>query len=193
MSERLGPYTVGAGRQWQRKLFAKLGEGSAWFELTFDRLPEGDPARHVMVKLGRSVDGRLVCTGLLMGAEAESEITARSLRTVPMGAFLKAVAEWNFGRALSGVKPTRPARGRPGASVKFYEQVAAEYRKAMSAVPHAPVLELARRLGQPGKPRSDSTVRRWLRKARRLGLLGPALPGRGGELPTETRKRGKKR
>ncbi len=195
MTSNLGPYTISAERRWQRKLFAKLGEGPAWFELTFDRLPENDPARHVMVKLGRSEAGGLACTGLLMGAETEIEITARSLRTVPMGAFLKAVADWKFGKALSGVKGTRPARGRRGASIEFYEQLVADYRKAMLAAPQASVMELARQRGQPGKPRSVSTVRRWLQEARRRGLLGPAVHGRGGELskPTQISKKGKKR
>lgn len=151
----------------------------------------------ICVRLAQSPDGRLVCTGLLL--TSPTEVTARGMREVRIAEIVTAAARYlssegptslrwalssfiNAGENLSDtVGETAVARTRPGPSGhprEHYERVAELYRRALVEHPRAPVKALVDQLG-PGH--ADSTVRRWLREARLMGLLGPATPGRAGE------------
>ncbi len=72
----------------------------------------------------------------------------------------------------------------------LFEHVAEEYRRALDTHSRAPMQELTRRLGiKPnwwsGNPAPEPTARRWVQRARDLGLLGPSRPGVPGEYPED--------
>lgn len=66
--------------------------------------------------------------------------------------------------------------GRRGHPPEFYEEVAALYR-ASGAI--KPVKRIAEHFVV-----EDATARRWVRRARELGFLGKAIPGKAGEAVT---------
>jgi hypothetical protein len=162
----------------------------------------------VAMSLGRAPDGRLICTGLLIAnldlpaiydppADAPEwygsqrvEVTPRSLRKLPLAELLESVVALRDdprGRAffreifrLADELPTLPRRrpGPRGYDRAHFEQVADAYRAALAHTPHAPIKALAQQLHY-----SEATVRRWLQRARDMGLLGASTPGRAGELP----------
>jgi Homeodomain-like domain len=162
------------------------------------------------MSVGRSPDGRLICTGLLLanldipaiydpppGApewfrSERVEVTARSLRELPLPDLLGSITalrdhpearEQAFFREIFRLADNLPAlpRRRPGPKGyprSHFEQVAEEYRVVLALEPRAPVKALAKRLQY-----SEATVRRWVQRARDMGLLGPSTPGRAGEGP----------
>jgi len=200
-----------AGRfvpQWVPKdtLFEVLQLEHNWIAFADDRLPFP-----VAVSLGRAPDGRLIITGMLIanleiGADYDPgpdapewyrskpvEITTRSLRKVHVADLLNSVTALRDdpeGRALFrrlfGLADDLPAsfqRRRPGPKGlprEHFEEVAQAYRRALAEAPSAPVRALAKQLNA-----SEATVRRWIQRARDMGLLGPSTPGKAGEQPTD--------
>jgi hypothetical protein len=174
-----------------------------WIAFHDDRLPFP-----VAMAVGRSPDGRLICTGLLIAnldfpaiydpppgapewyGSQRVEVTARSLREVPLSALLgsiEALRDDPKGRAfyrqvfrLADNLPALPRRrpGRKGYDCAHFERVAEAYRAALVYAPHKPIKVLA-----PQLHASEATVRRWVQRARDMGLLGPSTPGRAGEGP----------
>jgi hypothetical protein len=168
----------------------------------------GGPAGRVLLRLGLSRQGRLVCTGLIVGTAEPlwgdppeiGEVTARQLRAIPLGEMIASLA---LSAAIGSKRPDDPiqaylarVRGRPlrervtpypgpqarpgpkGHPSEHYERVAVAYREALVAHPRAPMKALAEQLHY-----SDATVRRWVQRARDKGLLGPSIPGKAGEEP----------
>src|SRR5437870_5311894 len=57
-------------------------DAANWFPVDVE-LPSGKGWQRIMARLGRAPDGRLACTGLLVGDE-HHEVTARGLRRIPI-------------------------------------------------------------------------------------------------------------
>jgi hypothetical protein len=160
-----------------------VGE-SRWIGVRDDTLPAP-----LLVRLGTSREGRLVCTGLILGDAEPKELTARGLRSIPLAQIVAMLAqeagdEGFWAGALAGMirrraEPYQGPQTRPGPKghpADHYEQVAAAYRQALVDHPRAPMKALAAQLHV-----SDATVRRWVQRARDKGLLGPSVPGKAGE------------
>jgi hypothetical protein len=157
----------------------------------------GLPEAGVYVRLGRTPDSRLVCTGVHIGDEdAGHEVTATDLRRVPLAAILGDAARYLAGEGADSplhaavmrkiasdwfrqAAPFIGARTRPGPGglpPEHFERVAEAYRAALSAAPRRPIQYLAEKFNVP-----EPTLRRWVQRARDRGLLGPATPGKAGE------------
>ena len=193
--------------QWtdSKALFTVKGLEHHWIVFADDRLPFP-----VAVSLGRAPDGRLIITGLL-GANLDIpavyaedapgapdwfpskrvEITSRSLRELPLGKLLSSVSALKddpksraLYRRLLGLADDLPAsfqRPRPGRNPltrEHFEKVAQAYRRALAEPPGAPVKTLAKQWNVP-----EATLRRWIQRARDMGLLGPSMAGKAGEQP----------
>lgn len=142
----------------------------------------------VYVRFGTDGEGRTRCTGLLMGPDAPSDITARGLREVPVADairyFAAASDDDEIVRTIVGIWPDSAPdvpygvlpRGRRPLDDEHYRLWAEKYRAALAKWPTSPVrsLALAEHVETP-------TLRRWLAEARRRGFLGEATPGRAGE------------
>jgi hypothetical protein len=106
------------------------------------------------VRLGVAPDGKMICTGLRIGAWDESvEIKASGLRHVPLTQILGDIATLRRivpRKSASGgvadpaaevharakeVAPTRARPGRRGHPIEFYEGIAALYREAIANSP----------------------------------------------------------
>ncbi|MDN5917094.1 MAG: hypothetical protein L0I76_18660 [Pseudonocardia sp.] len=169
----------------QAELFRELEEGRHWVAFRGDELP-----LPVMLSLGRADDGRLICTGLVLGAPTDElrEVTSRSLRGVPISELIGAVTALRddpgfaaFYRVALGLADDAAElpRSRPGArgyDREHFEMVAATYRAALGTAPNAPTRETAGRLHV-----SEATARRWVQRARDMDLLGQSHPGKAGE------------
>jgi len=139
----------------------------------------GGPAGRVLLRLGLSRQGRLVCSGLIVG-------TAEPLWGDPpeIGEVTRSATSGHpaCGRPLRERVTSYPGpQARPGPKghpSEHYERVAVAYREALVAHPRAPMKALAEQLHY-----SDATVRRWVQRARDKGLLGPSIPGKAGEEP----------
>jgi hypothetical protein len=191
--------------QWvpQDALFKVLELEHNWVAFAGDSLPFP-----VLMSLGRAQDGRLIITGLLIAnldipavydedapdwfSSKPVEITSRSLRELPLAGLLNSVAALRddaegkaLFRRLFGLADDLPAsfqRRRPGPKGlprEHFEQVAQAYRVALAQSPRAPVKTLAKQMNT-----SEATLRRWIQRARDMGLLGPSAPGKAGEQPT---------
>jgi hypothetical protein len=78
-------------------------------------------------------------------------------------------------RRVSGVIPEEsPASARRGRSDEFYENVAAVYQELARSSPR-PASQIAEANDVP-----VTTVHRWIKEARRRGILGPGRPGKAG-------------
>jgi hypothetical protein len=91
-------------------------------------------------------------------------------------------------RLLPGMVPEAPpqsSRIRGQALGRdHFEWVAGEYRRALKEKPSAPMREMIRRLTVKLKREiPEPTARRWVQRARDLGMLGPSAPGKAGEYP----------
>ena len=147
---------------------------------------DGSQAETVLVRLALSKSGTVVCTGLLLGLDAPTEISARQLRRIPLATLTGLFADnpefranWIELGLLAGDSRPRVQPGPKGHSRQHYEQVAKAYRKAAKEAPEAPVKRLSELLLTPeNKPMPEPTLRRWLRECRRLGLLKPGKVGR---------------
>jgi hypothetical protein len=68
-----------------------------------------------------------------------------------------------------------------------FEMVAQEYRFAVENSPRAPMRQLMRRLEDWKRvPVPEPTARRWVQRARDMGLLGPSRSGVAGEYPPDS-------
>jgi transposase-like protein len=190
--------------QWvpQPELFKVLDLQHNWIAFADEELPFP-----VAVSLGRAPDGRLIITGMLIAnldipavydedapdwfRSKPVEITTRSLRRLHVPDLLNSVTALRDdpkGKALFdrlfGLADDLPAsfpRRRPGPKGhprEHFEMVARAYRRALAEAPGAPVKTLAKQLHA-----SEATVRRWIQRARDMGLLGPSTAGKAGEQP----------
>jgi len=167
-----------------KQAFGKVAtkEPERWFQVDM-----GD--RFIWVRLGQTDEGRLILTGLLLGADEEKEITSRGLRGIGWDKVLEYAA--NFGlheQRRKGMRdwPFKPARvvGAKRLPREHFERVAQAYRVAVQRDPRAPIPQLAAVFAT-----SLPTMARWVAKCRSMGLLGPAIRGRAGEKPTPKRRK----
>lgn len=165
--------------------------GAPWVRVEDKSLPGP-----VYLRLGAGEDGRLVCTGLLVSADAEQELTARDLRRIRLSETLteflryasrargmeqllgellgigyKASDHDDAWRLLLPVTTRRTAvqrarPGRPGYSDDHYRNVARVYKAAKRKHPTRPIRVVMEELGA-----TEPTVHRWLRTARDKGFI----------------------
>ena len=171
-----------------------LGDEQAAARAWIPVLGEGMPGFLVEIRVARGPDGRLICTGLRAGGhpDAPQEVTARGLRQIPLARILTALAgeslseegrKWmaqQLGEELAHVtaprfEPTRTPRGKRIPD-EWFATVADVYREALIVNPRNPYKHIIAELVT-----SEPTARRWVRRARDLGLLGEAAHGRAGE------------
>lgn len=135
----------------------------------------------ILARLGMSSEQRLVCTGLVIGdPDGEVELTARSIRDVPVTEILKQVTagvdrgSMFFGTlkraaGMMGDSVVAPITGSARLEPSHYAEVLAKYREAVAARPRAPYKYIEENGLLYG---SDSTLRRWVREAKRLEATG---------------------
>jgi len=127
-------------------------------------------------------DGRLRINGL----RVEGPVSAEALRSIPVGR-IEAAANAQLAAAGPGGKPkysrkppparvpdalrSNAVRGYPDA---FYDSIATAYRSLAATTPK-PVSEIAVANDVP-----VTTAQRWVKEARRRGLLAPGHPGKSG-------------
>ncbi|MEX0990645.1 MAG: hypothetical protein WD004_00015 [Actinomycetota bacterium] len=163
--------------QHRAQVFKALSE-QWWHQVSGEGLPGP-----VLIRLGKTPEGALACTGLILGATDDVEISARDAR-IPLGAILEDISSRLDRKTLrSGVNPnltafynalmdvaidesaaplTKPKR-RPGPtplSDDHFRWFADWYRHALVEAPNSPVTMLHRELGV-----SKETIRRWRREA----------------------------
>lgn len=173
-------------------------------------LEDGGLPYPVAVSVGIGEDGRLRCTGVILGALTGEpvEVTSASLREVRVAEILQQIAAAGnllealisftgpgadrpfLDRLYPGLVPDLPPRVQPvrgGALPRaHFEAVASEYRRALVKNKRAPMAELRRRLGDwTGRDVPEPTARRWVQRARDMGLLGASRPGKAGEKPAK--------
>lgn len=172
---------------YQEQVFRELVEDRNWIAFKQEGLPFP-----LLMSFGKAADGRLICTGLVAGALADEpvEVTARSLRELPIADLLGSVValkdDDDFGGIFRAVldladEVEELPRRRPGPrgyDRHHFEHVAAIYREALTTSPRAPMREATRRLHT-----SEATARRWVQRARDMGLLGESQAGKAGERP----------
>jgi hypothetical protein len=137
------------------------------------------PRTAVRVRVADGDDGRLHVVDL----HVEGVVSAEVLRSIPIGR-IEAAANAQLhasapdappGRAPRASIPARlrrnAVRGYPDA---FYDAVAAAYRSLATSSPR-PVADLADANDVPA-----TTAQRWVKEARRRGLLAPGRPGKAG-------------
>jgi hypothetical protein len=144
------------------------------------------------------VHGQPVCTGL--SAERRDggpPVTRRGLNSLPVDRIVREVVAQsvlktesspgtiryqpaeasNAGPVLARLAPRRGRRSDPEARQELIGKVVAAYRELVASGIGQPKPAIARELSI-----SQSYVAALLTAARRQGLLGPAIPGRAGEL-----------
>lgn len=137
--------------------------------------------RTVLVRLGVAEDGRLVCTGVVVGADDESrEVTSRELHGLRLGHLVTQLAEGHenpfirdlYAQTVEGTagKVARPKlrSGPKGHDRTHFETVARVYQQALLRSPRSPMKATREQLGYG----SVAQVRRWVNRARELGLVG---------------------
>ena len=176
----------------------KVSPRSRWIAVEYEGAPYP-----IELRVGRAEDGRLICAGLqLAGDETDSEVTARSLREIPLARILLGVAAFfataevasTFRSTLEdmlGLKqaavqpyhrvPTRP--GPKGYPDDHFELVAAAYQRALIEYPRSTFKALATQLHA-----SEATVRRWVQRAQDKGFIGESTPGKAGRKLPRGRK-----
>lgn len=172
----------------------KVTEQRHWYRFSGAGLPFP-----VYATFGESETGKLVVTGLLLGAEPGDTvpITAQALRRIPVAELTdsftrtaRRLAESGdpLAAALAeqmrapGYRGPRAHPGRRGLGDEYYRHVAELYREAVRRDPREPTKTLAGWLARRERREIPmSTVRRWLQEARRRGFLGDSLTGKAGE------------
>ena len=155
----------------------------------------GLPDFLVEIRVRKSPDGRLICTGLRAGGlpEVPQEVTARGLRQIPLARILRALALEDVGeegrRWLAEVQglelahtavPTFERPGTPRGSRlprEHFARVAEVYREGVLLDSRRPDKYVASVFCV-----SEPTARRYVQKARDLGYLGPTSRGKAGEM-----------
>lgn len=146
--------------------FKTLDEGwFAWLD---------DPS--INVRVAEGTDGRIRITGLSLDAP----VTAERLRSIPVGR-IEAAANADL---HSSAPSTRRPKAKIPASMRsnavqgypdaFYDAVASVYRH-LAATSARPVVELAAANDVP-----PTTAQRWVKEARKRGLLAPGHRGKSG-------------
>ena len=146
------------------------------------RAGDGPPVR-VRVRVGEGDDGRLH----LVEMHLDGVLSAEALRSIPVGRIEAAANAQLHPTATeaggevdvpAGAPSTLPDDLRdtavPGYPDAFYVAVAAVYRRLAATSPR-PVADLARDNAVP-----VTTAQRWVKEARRRGMLGPGRPGKAG-------------
>lgn len=131
----------------------------------------------VYVRVDEAADGRVHVVALHL----EGVVSAEVLRTIPIGR-IEALANallhphaaeqgWRDVARLPDDLLLADGRNRPD---EFYATVASTYRHLVTASPR-PVADLADANDVP-----RSTAHRWVKEARRRGMLPPGRPGKAG-------------
>jgi hypothetical protein len=143
--------------------------------------PDSAATVTVHVAVAPREDGRLRICGL----RVDGPLSAETLRSIPIGR-IEAAANAQLpkdGKAAPAYSRKKPAarvpdalrsnavRGYPDA---FYDSIATAYRSLVSTT-SKPVSELATANDVP-----VTTAQRWVKEARRRGLLAPGHPGKAG-------------
>jgi hypothetical protein len=162
-----------------RKLRAAL-DPEEWLALRGPGLP-----MDLVIRLAPDEQGRPVCVGLILGLEfkwelqpANTEITSRDLREIPLGKIIDEIVRQNEGfddADLSRAKRRKPHRrpGRAGVPRDELEDFATGYVKWRAITPRR---DLAKTLASQFNL-SESTARRWMKRCEEEGLVEPiALP-----------------
>lgn len=147
--------------------------GDGWYTWSGDA--PGDVS--VRVRLVPSDDGRL----RLVGLQLDGPIAADVLRAIPVGRIEAAAnaqlhadsppRRRNVAARVPDSLRSNAVRGYPDA---FYDSIASAYRSLVATSPK-PVAELAAANEVP-----VTTAQRWVKEARRRGLLAPGHPGKSG-------------
>jgi hypothetical protein len=144
-----------------------------WYEWV-DEPPHAVP---VYVQLDEQADGRLHVVAL----HVEGVLSAEVLRAIPVGriealanALLHPHAADRGWRSEARLPAGLLDEGTWRRSDDFYAAVASTYCHLVSATPR-PVVELAEANGVP-----RTTAHRWVKEARRRGMLAPGRPGKTG-------------
>jgi hypothetical protein len=149
------------------------GDWHAWVDPSRRRAPAS-----LRVRVAEGDDGRLHVVDL----HVEGVVSAEVLRSIPIGR-IEAAANGQLHASARQARPrrasatiaarlhTNPVRGYPDA---FYAAVASAYRALATSSPR-PVADLADANGVP-----VTTAQRWVKEARRRGLLAPGPPGKAG-------------
>ena len=136
----------------------------------------GEGVGALRVHAARHEDGRYHLDAL----ELEGLVSASLLRSIPVGRIEAAV---NARAGLGDAEEARHQARIPdhlrenavqGYPDEFYEIVARAYR-TLAASSRRPIAELARENEVP-----STTAQRWVKEARRRGLLPPGRPGKAG-------------
>jgi hypothetical protein len=186
-----------------REQIAEFVNSRRWVVLEGGSLPYP-----VTLSVGIGEDSRLRCTGVILGAFTgeTAEITSASLRDVRVTELLQEIAK--AGKLLEAlIEYTGPREDRPfldrltpglipdlqpraaqvrGARLErsHFEAVAEAYRSALTVNLRAPMTELRRQLSESlDREIPEPTARRWVQRARDMGLLGASRPGVAGEKP----------
>ena len=152
--------------------FRLLDDG--WYAWVGDT-PESAAVR---VRFTPREDGRLRIDGL----RVEGRVSAEVLRSIPVGR-IEAAANAQLGHTAEPPR-RRPVGARVPDSLRsnavrgypdaFYDSIAAAYRTLVTTT-SKPVSELAAANDVP-----VTTAQRWVKEARRRGLLSPGHPGKAG-------------
>ncbi len=179
------------------KFADEIREGDSWYALAFKRRGSTGRAMYdaeILIRIANE-DGRLVCTGLVLGASDGAEVTSRSLRNLPLSQLLSRLAKWPEVRGETGVfgagfKRYVPklSRGPKGLPDSHFERIAAIYKTALQQEPSRPIRYMRKVLRPHGGWPHDSTIHKWIQQCRELGLLGASIPGKAGEKPKEKSK-----
>jgi hypothetical protein len=145
------------------------------------------------------VHGQPVCTGLTAERrDGGPPVTRRGLNSLPVDRIVREIVAQvvlktetrpgaisyrpagapNAGPVLARLAPRRGRRSDPEARQELIGKVVAAYRELVDSGVRQPKPAIAREFSI-----SQSYVAALLTAARRQGLLGPAIPGRAGELP----------
>jgi hypothetical protein len=146
------------------------------------------------LQVSKAADGRLVCTGLLIGWQLDRhpladpvadrvEITARQLRAIHLPEIL-AEAVRSQPDMLPATAPTvrPPHPGNVGYADGYYENVARQYRDALVVEPRSPMKRLAKQLNVAPATAyrlRDESIRRGFLEPRPKKRRGPTRDARG--------------
>lgn len=155
---------------------------------------------NILVRPAKSPsDGRLICTGLVVGAFGEEELTVRRLRSLPLAQILETLGRADHEPVLLALFPQgvpefgpRVKPGPKGHPNVHFEQIADAYRAALGSAPRSPMKTLTHAYNK-GRPQaewvSEVTVRRWVQRARDKGFLGESPLGKAGSIDNKKRRR----
>jgi len=122
----------------------------------------------LVMQLARAEDGRLICTGLVIGGgDPRVEVTTRALHAIKLGELRDSLAGLLRHDRMPMVQPRRPGpQGRPD---EHYEQLARWYLdEALVLAPRSPIKWLVENHYEGTDP---ATIHRWLQRARDKKLI----------------------